>query len=271
MQRQRFEYKYLLEEEKALEVRHFATQHLELDEASIGKHNASYRVNSLYVDSDNLVTFYDWVNSSRNRFKLRLRYYEDRSQVIEPNSPVFLEIKRRVSACILKQRCAVRKAAVPIVLAGQMPPHDLILSSQQDSRQRDALSNFVEIVGRLEAKPTALVTYLREAYVDPVNEAVRVTLDRQVRIGLRKTVDFTVDMADYVEPFSPKVILELKFTNRFPDWFGEMVRVLGLTRGAAAKYCEGIAALLHPELGNDQGGRRSKRQALASELTGTLP
>ncbi len=34
------------------------------------------------------------------------------------------------------------------------------------------------------------------------------------------------------------------------NWFGEMVRVFELTRSAAAKYCEGIALLKHPELSN---------------------
>ena len=43
---------------------------------------------------------------------------------------------------------------------------------------------------------------------------------------------------------------ELKFNNRFPGCFNEMVQLFNLTRAAAAKYCEGIAALCYPELGN---------------------
>ena len=146
MQRQRFEFKYLLTERKAREVREYVLTQLELDEAGQGKENNAYRVNSLYLDSDPLLTFFDWVNSNRNRFKIRMRYYDE-----EPHTPVFLEIKRRVSGCILKQRCAVRKSAASIVLAGQIPEGQLIVS--RDPRQLVALENFITLVLRTEPAP----------------------------------------------------------------------------------------------------------------------
>ena len=37
------------------------------------------------------------------------------------------------------------------------------------------------------------------------------------------------------------VILELKFTDRFPEWFAEMVRVFNLQPSGAAKYVDGLA------------------------------
>ncbi|HKQ36797.1 MAG TPA: hypothetical protein VJ063_01895, partial [Verrucomicrobiae bacterium] len=37
------------------------------------------------------------------------------------------------------------------------------------------------------------------------------------------------------------VVLELKFTNRFPDWFRDLVRVFGLRQCGAAKYVDGVA------------------------------
>ena len=39
------------------------------------------------------------------------------------------------------------------------------------------------------------------------------------------------------------MVLELKFTNRFPDWFKDLVRVFGLTQCGAAKYAEGVELL----------------------------
>jgi len=38
------------------------------------------------------------------------------------------------------------------------------------------------------------------------------------------------------------VILELKFTNRFPVWFEDLVRSCNLVLTGAAKYVEGVAA-----------------------------
>ena len=243
MQRQRFEFKYLVSEATALDLRALISSHLALDEASVEQPNYSYRVSSLYLDSEELYTFWDWVNANRNRFKLRLRFYD-----AGPETPVFLEIKRRVCGCILKQRCGLRKSAASTVLVGQVPPRSSLASS--DPKQLVALETFLNLASVLQARPKALVTYLREAYVDPENENVRLTLDRQVRIALCPEVAFNLSLQPYVQPFGDRVILELKFNNRFPSWFNDMVQQFGLTRGAAAKYCEGIAALLYPEHAN---------------------
>jgi len=50
-------------------------------------------------------------------------------------------------------------------------------------------------------------------------------------------------MTNPVRPFGEDVILELKFTTRFPNWFKELVSVFGLTQCGAAKYAEGVLLL----------------------------
>src|SRR5262245_40784350 len=116
LQLQRFELKYLVDEATALAVRDFVSPHLELDEFSVGRPNFSYPVHSVYFDSDDLRLYQSTINSEKNRYKLRLRFYSD-----APEAPVFFEIKRRVDGAILKQRGGVRREAVPRVLAGFMP------------------------------------------------------------------------------------------------------------------------------------------------------
>ena len=115
MQRQRFEQKYMLDEDKAQAIRAYVTAHLELDENGLGKPDFSYPVHSLYLDSTHLSTFWATINGDRNRYKLRLRFYND-----HPDSPVFFEIKRRMNNCILKQRGGVRQEFVPYLLGGHM-------------------------------------------------------------------------------------------------------------------------------------------------------
>jgi len=102
LQLQRLELKYILSEERALALRDFVRSYLELDEYSVNQPNYSYRIHSLYLDSDEMTTFWETINGVKNRFKLRLRYYDD-----QPDSPVFFEIKRRVNEAILKQRGGV--------------------------------------------------------------------------------------------------------------------------------------------------------------------
>jgi hypothetical protein len=240
MQAQRFEMKYVVNETTAQDIRAFVGHYLDLDEFGMGRPDCSYPVNSLYLDSSELATFQQWVRADRNRFKLRLRFYDE-----EPDTPVFLEIKRRVLDCILKQRCSVRKGALEHVLAGQIPPPDLLHSHSGKAQQ--ALHAFVNAVLRLQARPTLLVTYQREAYLDLNNNAVRVTLDRRVRMAPRSGLDFSLLTEGFVQPFGELVIVEIKFTNRFPRWAGDMVSALGLRREGAAKYCEGVANLWRPD------------------------
>lgn len=245
MQRQRFELKYMLDEPQAVAIREHQVAHLELDENGVGKPDFSYPVHSLYLDSGALDTFWATINGDKNRYKLRLRFYND-----EPDSPVFFEIKRRVNNCILKQRGGVRKDAVPWLLAGQLPAPDQLL--RVDPKALAAIQNFLKLAERLHARPLAHVAYLREAYLDPVNDNVRVTLDRAVRTAARATPTFTTTMQNPSLPFGDRVILELKFTDRFPGWCRQLVERFGLMQCGAAKYCEGLAGL--PEFGVSHAG-----------------
>ena len=236
LQLQRFELKYLIDEATALTVRDFVSSHLELDEFSVGRPNFSYPVHSLYFDSDDLRLYQSTINSEKNRYKLRLRYYSD-----APEAPVFFEIKRRVDSAILKQRGAVRREAVPGVLADGMPRREQLLS--KDAKHLFALQRFCELAQRLNAKPKVHVGYLREAWLPPDDNSVRVTMDRQVRDDPEPTLRLSTGMRSPVRVFGDSVVLEIKFTGRFPVWLTDMVRTLNLRQSSAAKYVDGICRM----------------------------
>ncbi len=183
------------------------------------------------------------INGDKNRYKLRLRFYNDR-----PDSPVFFEIKRRVNNCILKQRGGVKKEAVRWLLEGHLPGPEHLL--RNDSKSLVAIQNFLRLVEHLHARPLAHVAYLREAYVNPATDNVRVTLDRAVRTEARAEPSFSTEMQNPSRPFGDRVILELKFTDRFPDWCRRLVERFGLMQCGAAKYCEGLAGLPEFALGH---------------------
>ena len=69
------------------------------------------------------------------------------------------------------------------------------------------------------------------------------TIDRNVRSELNPGLEVNMDMVKPHLVFGRRVVLELKFTGRFPDWFGELVRVFGLARCSAAKYADGVTRL----------------------------
>jgi hypothetical protein len=256
MQQSRFELKYIITQETALKVRDFVRCYIDFDEYSVGKPDFSYPVHSLYLDSDQLRLYWDTINGDKNRFKLRLRYYDTNAK-----SPVFFEIKRRMNNCIMKQRGGVRQEFVPYLLSGHMPREEHLLSKAP--KQMVALQRFCELMERIRAKPKVHIFYMREAYVSS-DDQVRVTIDRKVfgeeNLGLK----IKTDMEKPVLSFPGQVILELKFTNRFPNWFRDLVRMAQVMQCGAAKYVESIQGLGATRVAADHPVVEEKPPALAN-------
>jgi len=237
MQLQRFELKYRIRhEETALAVRDFVSSYLEVDEYGATLPQFSYPVHSLYLDSPQLGLYWDTINGAKNRYKLRLRFYENR-----PEAPVYFEIKRRMNNIIAKQRGGVRREAVDWLLAGHLPEPGHLVS--RDPKQLMALQNFCRLALTIQAAPRTHIAYRREAWLSPVDNSVRVTLDREVRTEVQPRCSLSTHLQHPILVFGTDIILELKFTNRFPNWFGDLVRHFGLSQCGAAKYVEGVAQL----------------------------
>lgn len=249
LQQQRFELKYLIPEAKALAVREFVRCYLDVDEFGVGKPNLSYPVHSLYLDSDDLELYQTTINGDKNRFKLRLRFYTDAE-----DAPIFFEIKRRMNNTISKQRGSVHRRAAAAILAGHFPEASHMIS--KSAKALGAVQRFCQHMVELRAKPKAHIAYLREAWIHPSDNSVRVTMDRDVRCEPDPTAQLSTRMENPVVVFGNEVVLELKFTNRFPDWFRELVRVFGLMQCGAAKYVDGVTLL---------GEARVQRSAVRAE------
>jgi SPX domain protein involved in polyphosphate accumulation len=231
MQTSRIELKYVINEDLALQIRAFARRHLVLDEHSVGKPNFSYPVHSLYLDSDTLLTYWNTINGDRNRFKLRIRFYDE-----DAESPVFLEVKRRVNDSIKKQRAGLRRDAASRILAGQLPD-----PANRDPKDALAMEEFHRLMQQTQARPKLHVAYQREAYMPREDNSARLTFDRNVRSEPDPEARLTTRMRNPRITWGKAVILELKFTNRFPDCFGELVQRFELKPTGAAKYVDGLA------------------------------
>ena len=246
-QRTRREIKYLVSEDQALAVRSFMNCYLEPDENAVGRTDNAYPVHSLYLDSNRLDTCLAVENGERNRFKLRIRYYDD-----DPTAPVFCEIKRRINEGIVKQRARVRRDAIGPLLAGEAPCREH-LHSWKPQYWADLL-DFWELVERLQAAPRLHNAYMREAYCSSGKADVRVTIDRNVRVEPEFGYDLSTSMDHSTQIFAEFVILELKFTERMPAWMIEMVRGFDLSRTGAAKYVHGVSVLGHNKVARRRTG-----------------
>ena len=233
LQKQRFEIKYIISESKAQMIRHFTQNYLDIDTFGATQPRFSYPVHSLYLDSNHLRTYHDTINGNRNRFKLRVRFYENGD-----SSPVYFEIKRRYDKVIYKKRAKVKRKNAEDLIMGHFPRMSHLVEPRIENLQ--ALERFCMLSNELNARPKVHVSYLREAYEREDSNAVRLTMDREVTTEYENRIRFSAEQTEPVSVFGKKVILELKFTNRFPQWMQELAQRLNLQPCSAAKYVDGI-------------------------------
>jgi SPX domain protein involved in polyphosphate accumulation len=225
MQAQRFELKFIVPRTLRLPIRDFVTSYLELD--SNAGEDFSYPIHSIYLDSPSLQTYHATLNGDRNRFKLRVRYYDDK-----PTSPVFLETKRKINDIVHKQRCMVPREVLHAAMAGD--------TGGIRSKDLGAHASIVQQLHQSSATPRAHVAYMREAWVSRTDNSVRVTMDSEVRVEPCFSLALSTSMKRPVIVFGDEIVLELKFTSRYPEWFREMVHTFHIVQGGAAKYSGGV-------------------------------
>jgi len=120
-----------------------------------------------------------------------------------------------------------------------MPEREHLLQPDSAS-QFGALQNFIELMIRAEARPKLHIAYMREAYENAGNNAVRLTFDRTVE-SFPNPEGLLYERNDLSRRvFDPLLVLELKFTDRFPNWFRSLVETYDCMQCGAAKYAQGI-------------------------------
>ncbi len=244
MQTSRFEYKYIIKDERALEIRDFVRGHLVLDPYADPSHHMGYPVNSLYLDSKGLQLCNDTVVGKKNRFKLRIRYYDD-----NPTNPVFFEIKRRVNDQILKQRAVVKRQAVDKILAGHWPTREDMFKPN-DSAGYMKLQNFCRLKNSIAAIGTVYVSYFREAWVPSDHDNARLTFDRNIKGCPHKDRFDASDDRDWSNVKIDGVVLEMKFNDKFPNWMRELAHNFNLQRTSLPKYveCSSVIPSMRPRV-----------------------
>ncbi len=236
LMRCRYEMKYIISESKAAAIARFIEPYINPDHYTKSQPTGYYPIVSLYLDSDSLQLCTESMRGLLKRFKLRIRSYTD-----DPAYPRFFEVKRRSNTVILKSRARVRTEDIPILLSGRYVPP--IQNYQEDI---DALRQFQLYMTSIGAKPLILVRYLRRAYEGSEENRVRVTFDRQLTYKLCS--DHNVLLSGnrnengwHHNPVTlQNVILEIKFTGRYPAWLARMTRYFDLQQRSMSKYATSV-------------------------------
>jgi hypothetical protein len=228
----RYEMKYVISEAKAVQIARFIEPYLKPDHYSELQPSGFYPIVSLYLDSDDLRLCKESLRGVLKRFKLRIRSYTD-----DPEYPRFFEIKRRTNAVIIKSRARVKTEDVPTLLWGRYvpPAHDY-------KADVDAIRQFQLYMKSVGARPVVLIRYLRRAYEGDSENRVRVTFDRQLAYNVSKTPEVLLHGRGWQpNPITlNSVILEIKFTGRYPAWLGRMVSYFDLRQRSVSKYATSV-------------------------------
>lgn len=238
LQASRFELKYIVDERTAAGVADFVQNHLEPDKFARPEEGNSYPLTSLYMDSPSLLLYGQTLQGMKNRFKLRVRFYDN-----DQNKPAFMEIKRRVTDVICKERAMVTKEGVFKMLQGEGPSRSFLTKDDGSPLATKPLLNFCNLWDSIGAYGCVYVSYTREAYVSPNSNAVRVTFDRQLFGTPYERGTPLHYPATGAYPSVGGVILELKFTDRFPAWMHDLVQIFNLQRTSVPKYIHCINTL----------------------------
>lgn len=227
----RYEMKYLINESKAHAIAQFIKPYVPLDKYSKLQRGGSYPIVSLYLDSNDLILCRETLASRKNRFKLRIRSYTD-----EPDYPCFFEIKRRINTIIMKSRARImRKYAVSLLSGRPLPPQDYSIDEEM-------LEQFQLYMKNISARPTILIRYLRQAYESDSENRVRLTFDRQLCYKVTHLPEININGHGWQHNRLTigAVILEIKFTGRYPAWLSRMVECFDLRQRSISKYTTSV-------------------------------
>lgn len=220
----RQEHKYFIPNQLADVLIPQLLNHLQLDKHSI---DGSYDIYSVYFDTYDLQAFTTKMDGLDRRQKFRVRSY-----VRNPaeTDDVFVEIKEKVYATIVKRRIAMKLKDVRRLCAG-MP-------------QEEGLSNPVENEWRYarlrnNLRPCLLNSYKRRAFFSNEHPNLRVTIDRDVRFNFTHELNFSLPTRSVV--WSPRnSVVEIKCDGYIPVYIAELIRRHNLTAQAISKYGDAV-------------------------------
>ncbi|MBC8185166.1 polyphosphate polymerase domain-containing protein [candidate division KSB1 bacterium] len=246
----RYEIKYYIKDRLIPEIRQYIRPFSKFDPHISTKTKDSYTVRSIYYDTADLDYYFEKLDGLKIRKKLRIRGYN------QNKSFVFLEIKRKYSNCIYKERINLPVSeAKHIVEELEIPANGKCMNSHFF---RLISQKFLYNLKRKMLHPTLLVVYYREPHIGIFDNSVRLTIDSNVRSLFDPKMDDLFEDKNLDEVINGKNILELKYNNFMPQWMKDMTSEFNLRNEAISKYCMGIDTSCHEKLKLNLGSEHER-------------
>ena len=213
----RYELKYLLNAAQTRFLVERLEGHMRLDQ--YGRTSIA----SLYYDTPSYRLIRTSVEKPDFKEKIRLRSYG----LATPESPVYLELKRKAYGIVYKRRVQTTIPLVEKFFAGSGD----ICAGGQINRE---ITYFRDYYGTLV--PACLIIYDREAYFEPDGD-LRLTIDYNPRYRASR-LDLTHSMEGTLLRPPGDTILEIKAQQAMPLWLTRILDEGGIRKGSFSKYGE---------------------------------
>lgn len=211
----RYEKKYLLSARKFELLWERMREHLVPDEYFRST------VCSIYYDSDDFALIRHSLERPVYKEKLRLRSYN----VPGPDSPVFVELKKKYKGVVYKRRVQMSAAEAEAYLAGQERP----------ARDGQILREIDFFLQTHPVSPKVFIACDREAWDDRDEPELRFTFDRNLR--WRET-DLQLTAGSEGKPLldEGEVLMEIKIPEAAPLWLAHLLSELEIFPTSFSKY-----------------------------------
>lgn len=185
-------------------------------------------INGLYFDDLDFSSVKDNLSGIPQRYKIRLRWYEDKFGTF--SHPV-LETKFK------KGRLGKKD-----FISSNINSNDIekLTINEINKKIKDSINKSRKIPAHKFYSPSLLTSYKREYYED--NNELRITIDNQISYALPINSKTTLELKKI---YYNKRILELKFGKENKYYVSDLIRSLNLVPVRNSKYLTGLAMFGH--------------------------
>lgn len=181
-----------------------------------------YKIRSLYFDNISDKALREKIDGVNHREKFRIRYYNDDTSFIR------LEKKSKKSGLGNKQMA-------PITLEEAQKIIDGDYEWMKSCKDRPLIMELYTKMVLQGLRPKTIVDYTREPFTFDAGN-VRVTLDYNIRTGLKCTDFLNSDCITIPAGDTNTIILEVKWDNYLPEIIKDIVQLKGRRGAAFSKY-----------------------------------
>lgn len=189
------------------------------------KDNSFYQICNIYYDTQDNNLIRTSLQKPQYKEKIRLRSYGTPNQ----NSKVFLEIKKKYKGCVNKRRTTFNlKEAYRFANTGT-------ISEIKDYMNNQIINELSYAIKIYKIIPKVYLAYKRQAFFGDNNPEFRLTFDKDI---IARRSDISLENGIFGERVitEDKMIMEVKYNERMPLWFIEILRHNNLQKTSFSKY-----------------------------------